>query len=80
MVKPEERHPKRIEDPQTEWDILHGVLLAYREGDVPVARAYLERHAGGTIRVIMDLLAVWAAEIADKDLKREAEALLFGLR
>ncbi len=80
LVKPEERHPKRIEDPQTEWDILHGVLLAYREGDVPVARAYLERHAGGTIRVIMDLLAVWAAEIADKDLKREAEALLFGLR
>src|SRR5690606_19951470 len=80
LALPEERSQKRIENPQTEWDVLHGTLLAYRDGDIPVARAYLEQHASGVTHVIIDLLAVWAEKVADPDLRKEAEALLFGLR
>ncbi len=80
LALPHERNSKRIEDPQTEWDSLHGAILAYREGDVPVARAYVERHAQGRAQVVHDLLSVWAAHVSDPDLRKEAEALLFGLR
>ncbi|WP_027363590.1 DUF1156 domain-containing protein [Desulfotruncus alcoholivorax] len=79
LALPEERNPKRVENPQTEWDILQGVILAYRAGDVPVARAYLGRHAQGRERVIMDLLSIWAAEMAGEQLRKEAEAILYGL-
>lgn len=80
LALPEERSLKRIENPQTEWDVLHGTLLAYRDGDIPVARAYLEQHASGGTQVIIDLLAVWAEKVAVPDLRKEAEALRFGLR
>lgn len=80
LALPEERHPVRLEKPQTEWDVLQGTIMAYREGDIPVARAYLEQHAGGHTQVIMDLLAVWAQHVGDQDLRKEADALLFGLR
>jgi len=80
LALPEERNKKRIENPQTEWDLLHGLLLAYREGDVPVARAYLAQQAKGRERIILDLLFVWASEMADEGLRKEAEAVLFGLK
>jgi hypothetical protein len=80
LALPEERHPVRLENPQTEWDVLQGTIMAYREGDIPVARAYLEQHAGGHTQLIMDLLAVWAQHVGDQDLRKEADALLFGLR
>ncbi len=80
LALPEERNKKRMDNPQTEWDILHGLILAYREGDVPVARAYLEQHAEGRDQVILDLLSVWAVEMADEELRREGEAILFGLK
>lgn len=80
LALPEERASVRIEHPQTEWDVLQGTLLAYRKGDIPVARAYLEQHASGRTQVILDLLAVWAAEVNDQTLRKEAQALLFGLR
>ncbi|MFZ5897785.1 MAG: DUF1156 domain-containing protein [Bacillota bacterium] len=80
LVLPEERSRRRVDHPQTEWDILQGVILAYREGDIPVARAYLARHAEGRRGVVLDLLAVWAAEMPDERLRREAEAILFGLK
>lgn len=79
LARPEERNKKRIDNPQTEWDLLHGLILAYREGDVPLARAYLEQHAGGREQVLRDLLSVWAAEMADEELRKEAGAILFGL-
>ncbi|MEA3416728.1 MAG: DUF1156 domain-containing protein, partial [Thermodesulfobacteriota bacterium] len=41
LARPDERNQKRIENPQTEWDILHGLIMNFRKGDVPVARAYL---------------------------------------
>jgi hypothetical protein len=80
LARPEERNAHRLERPQTDWDIIHGVIQAYRTGDIPVARAYLERHAPQHTRRIVDLLDVWAAEMADPDLRREAQLLLFGLR
>jgi adenine-specific DNA methylase len=79
LALPEERHPERLESPKNEWDILHGLIMAYREGDTPVARGYLEQHAEGKKQVILDLLSVWAAESADKELQKEAEAILFDL-
>jgi putative DNA methylase len=77
---PEQRHASRLDAPQSEWDVLHGVIRGYRRGDIPVARAYLNEHAAGREQVIIDLLAVWAAEITDERLCKEANALLFGLK
>jgi hypothetical protein len=54
--------------------------MAYRQGDIPVARAYLDRHGEGRQSLITDLLGVWAAEIPDDTLKKEARAILFGLK
>jgi adenine-specific DNA methylase len=80
LSRPEERHPRRLEIPRTEWDVLCGVIMAYRQGDIPVARAYLDRHGEGRQSLITDLLGVWAAEIPDDTLKKEARAILFGLK
>ncbi|MFN2342535.1 MAG: hypothetical protein ABR542_04190 [Desulfonatronovibrio sp.] len=30
--------------PQSEWDTLCGVIMAYSKGDIPVARGYLDNH------------------------------------
>jgi adenine-specific DNA methylase len=80
LARPEERNTRRLERPQTDWDILHGVILAYRRGDAPVARAYLEQHAPQHARRMLDLLGVWATEMDDPDLRREAHTIRFGLR
>jgi hypothetical protein len=80
LTLPEERDMDRVERPQTEWDILHGLILKYREGDVPVARAYLTQHAGEKEQVIYDLLEVWASEMPDESLRKEAELLRYGLK
>ena len=53
--------------------------MAYREGDIPVARAYLQRHAAERERRILDLLEVWAAEAQDAERRREARLILYGL-
>ncbi|RLA94490.1 MAG: DUF1156 domain-containing protein, partial [Deltaproteobacteria bacterium] len=65
LVLPEERNPKRIANPQTEWDILQGLIISYREGDIPVARGYLTQFAGNNTGIIIDLLNVWANEVSD---------------
>jgi putative DNA methylase len=80
LALPEERDPRRLAAPQTDWDRLQGLIMEYRRGDTPVARAYLDRHAGDREERILDLIDVWAAEIADPDLKREAATIRFGLR
>ena len=80
LARPEERNRRRLDNPQTEWDILHGVIMSYRKGDIPVARAYLARHAEGRENLIKDLLNVWAAEMADVELGKEAQAMVFGLK
>ena len=80
LARPEERVPERLASPQTEWDVLHGLLMAYREGDIAVTRPYLLTHASGRTQLILDLLTVWAAEIDDDQLRREAEELQYGLK
>ena len=77
---PEERNAGRLENPQTEWDVLQGLIMAHRRGDIPVARAYLNEHADGRQRLILDLLHVWAEEMADDSLRKEGQTILFGLK
>ncbi len=79
LALPEERHNARLSAPQTDWDRLQGLIAAYREGDIPVARAYLQTHAAENGERILDLLEVWAAEARDPDLKKQARAALYGL-
>lgn len=79
LALPEERNGKRIDAPEHEWDILQGLILKYRAGDVPVARAYLREHAQGSDAKIIDLLRVWGNEADDEKLRKEAEMMLFGL-
>jgi adenine-specific DNA methylase len=80
LALPEERHENRLKDPQTEWDILHGLIVSYREGDSPLARDYLAKHAAGREQIILDLLNVWSAEAKNESQRKEGEAILFTLR
>jgi adenine-specific DNA methylase len=78
LARPEERDKRRLDNPQTDWDRLHGLLMAYRKGDLPVARQYLAANAADQTPQIIDLLEVWAREMDDDISRKEAEALLFG--
>lgn len=80
LTLPEERSAKRLEKPQSLWDAMQGALVKYAQGDIPVARAYLETHAKDHIERVTDLLEVWALECGDRTLKKAADGLLFGLR
>jgi adenine-specific DNA methylase len=80
LAKPGERDPRRLDNPQTDWDILHGMIMAFRQGDIPVARGYLDRQDASRRGVVLDLLGVWAAEAPDEALRKEAQAMLFGLK
>jgi adenine-specific DNA methylase len=80
LAKPEERNERRVANPQHEWDIMQGMILKYREGDIPVARAYLTEHAENDQSKIIDLLRVWTTEMDDEALRKEGEMMLFGLQ
>ena len=80
LALPTERSAKRLERPQSLWDVMQGALVKYAQGDIPVARAYLETHAKDHIERVTDLLEVWALECGDRALKKAADGLLFGLR
>ncbi len=79
IAKPEERNPHRLDNPQSEWDVTQGVIEAYRSGDIPVARAYLKRHAADSERKILDILNVLADNM-DGEGKKEIRRLLYGMR
>lgn len=68
-----------MEQPQTDWDVLHGLIVAYRTGGALKARPYLEEQAAGRTQRMLDLLDVWAAEVGDPALEKEARALRFEL-
>lgn len=80
LAMPSERSPKRLERPQSLWDVMQGALVKYAQGDIPVARAYLDTHAKEHFERVTDLLEVWALECGDRALKKAADGLLFGLR
>ena len=79
LVFPEERIKRRLDEPQNEWDIMQGVIMAYREGDIPVARAYLQRQAAGHEDKVIAVLRVWADGCNNEALTKEARRILFGL-
>ena len=80
LALPAERSAKRLDKPQSLWDVMQGALVKYAQGDIPVARAYLETHAKESFERVIDLLEVWSLECGSKELKRAADGLLFGLR
>jgi hypothetical protein len=80
LAKPGERNKSRINNPKTEWDLLHGTILAYREGDIVLAKDYLSRKASEKSDLIIDLINVWASAMTDETLRKEAKALLFSLK
>ena len=80
LVFPEERISRRLQEPQNEWDVMQGVIMAYREGDIPVARAYLKKHAEGHEEKITGILQVWADGCGSEALKKEAARILYGLK
>ena len=80
LVKPEERAKKRLQKPQTEWDIMQGLIMAYREGEIPVARAYMDEHAQGKEEKVIGVLKVWADGCGSEELRKEAQRILFGLK
>lgn len=79
LVLPEERNERRLREPQNEWDVMQGVIMAYREGDIPVARAYLQRQAAGHEDKVIAVLRVWADGCDSEALTKEARRILFGL-
>ncbi|WP_462325579.1 DUF1156 domain-containing protein [Desulfoplanes sp.] len=80
LAAPEERNAKRLDHPQTDWDILHGCIQQYKEGGGPLARPYLEEHAGESRTRIIDLLQVWTTEQDDPERKKLGEQILFDLQ
>ena len=80
IVLPEERNARRLFNPQQEWDVVQGMIMAYREGDIPVARDYLQKHASGNENRIMDILKVWADNCGKEDWKKETQRMMFGLK
>ena len=79
LALPEERDPRRLENPQTEWDLLQGTIMAYREGMEVTAKGYLQNRAGEKASVVKNILGVWAEGAADAQLRKEARAIRFGL-
>ena len=59
---------------------MQGMIMAYREGDIPVARAYLQRQAEGREDKVIGVLRVWADGCGEEDLRKEAQRILFGLK
>jgi putative DNA methylase len=47
---------------------------------MPVARGYLNRHVEGNGETVKDLLRVWAEQMSDETLRKEAQAILFGFK
>lgn len=80
LAMPEERAKKRLEAPQTEWDIMQGLIMAYREGEAPLAHAYLEKYAQGHEDKVIGVLKVWADGCGSEELKKEAQRILFNLK
>ncbi|AXL21948.1 DUF1156 domain-containing protein [Megasphaera stantonii] len=80
LVLPEERNRRRLENPQQEWDIMQGMICKYREGDAPVARAYMQKYAAGKEAILLAMLKVWAENCGKEALRKEAQRMIFDLK
>ena len=80
LVLPEERNARRLANPQQEWDMVQGIIMAYREGDIPVARAYMQKYGTGSENKLLNILQIWADNCGREDLRKETQRLIFGLK
>lgn len=79
LLKPEERAEARLENPQTLWDVLGGLIVTYRDGGIVAARNFLTQHGKRDSEALRGLLKVWAKECRDEELKREAQLIDYEL-
>lgn len=79
LLKPEERSDVRLENPQTLWDVLNGVIVTYREGGIVAARNFLAEHGRTESPALRGLLKVWAKECRNDALRREAQLIDYEL-
>lgn len=79
LLKPEERAAARLENPQTLWDVLGGLIVTYRDGGIVAARNFLTQHGKRESDALRGLLKVWAKECRDDELKREAQLIDYEL-
>lgn len=79
LARPEERLPARLQAPQTAWDRLQGLIMAWREGQEVRVRAYLGSHCKGQERLMADLLDVYHAELGEEAARQEIEWIRFTL-
>jgi len=79
LLKPEERAAARLENPQTLWDVLGGLIVTYRDGGIVAARNFLTQHGKRDSDALRGLLKVWAKECRDDELKREAQLIDYEL-
>ncbi|MBS4155304.1 DUF1156 domain-containing protein [Cobetia sp. MC34] len=79
LLKPEERAAARLENPQTLWDMLGGLIVTYRGGGIVAARNFLTQHGKRDSDALRGLLKVWAKECRDDELKREAQLIDYEL-
>lgn len=79
LLKPEERAAARLENPQTLWDVLGGLIVTYRDGGIVAARNFLNQHGKRDSDALRGLLKVWAKECRDDELKREAQLIDYEL-
>ncbi|MCK2041892.1 DUF1156 domain-containing protein [Chromohalobacter sp. TMW 2.2308] len=79
LLKPEERAAARLDNPQTLWDVLGGLIVTYRDGGIVAARNFLAQHGKRDSEALRGLLKVWAKECRDDELKREAQLIDYEL-
>ncbi|ARS54577.1 hypothetical protein B9G99_12330 [Kushneria konosiri] len=79
LLKPEERTTSRLENPQTLWDVLGGLIVTYRDGGIVAARNFLTQHGKHDSDALRGLLKVWSKECRDEELKREAQLIDYEL-
>ncbi|WP_372609469.1 DUF1156 domain-containing protein [Halomonas sp.] len=79
LLKPDERAAARLENPQTLWDVLGGLIVTYRDGGIVAARNFLAQHGKRDSDALRGLLKVWAKECRDDELKREAQMIDYEL-
>lgn len=79
LLKPEQRLRERLENPQTLWDVLCGLIVTYRDGGVVAGRNYLSKHHHAESSALRGLLKVWANECRDEDLQKEARLIDYEL-
>ena len=80
LAAPEERDPRRLANPQTDWDRLHGLITEYRRAGEITARDYLDKHAEDRRESVLALLDLWIDGAATPEARKEGETIRFGLQ